>query len=233
MRLTSRRAFSASILVLAAIITLPLYSTSSAAVLEAVLRGGALENADGISAPGASVLQRVSSGLKNFAFAPAATAPLNVPQSSSQLIAARREHTATLLSNGNILIAGGNAAGSAEIFNATQGNSSATGNLGVARSGHAATKLANGRVLVTGGRDGNGTALITTEIYDPSSGAFTASPSMSAARTGHTATVLADGRILIAGGDAGSAEIYDPASNTFTFASGTMNAARSYHSSAL
>jgi len=156
MRLTSRRALYASIFVIAAIITLPLYSTSSAAVLEAVLRGGALENTDGISAPGASVLRSVSSALNKFAFAPAATAPLNVPQSSSQLIAARRGHPATLLNDGNVLIAGGNAAGSAEIFNATQGNSSTTGGLGVARSDHAATKLADGRVLITGGRDGSG-----------------------------------------------------------------------------
>ena len=57
---------------------------------------------------------------------------------------------------------------------------------------------------------------------------------MGATRAGHTATVLADGRILIAGGDAaGSAEIYDPASNSFAFASGTMNAARSAHSAAV
>ena len=40
---------------------------------------------------------------------------------------------------------------------------------------------------------------------------------MSVARAGHSATLFADGRVFIAGGDSGgSAEIYDPAANSFT-----------------
>jgi hypothetical protein len=81
------------------------------------------------------------------------------------------------------------------------------------RVGHTATSLGDGRVLFAGG----GTAPSSTEIYDPWSGRFVASGKMVAARTGHTATLLQSGKVLLAGGDkAGSAEIYDPTTGTFT-----------------
>lgn len=93
-----------------------------------------------------------------------------------------------------------------------------TGSMTIARRGHTATLLESGKVLVAGGRDAS------AELYDPASGTFTATGSMTVARAGHTATLLSNaalpnhGKVLIVGGDATgtSAELYDPASGTFT-----------------
>ncbi len=150
----------------------------------------------------------------------------------SELTSARSGHTATRLDDTKVLITGGDAGGTAEIFDAATGTSAATGSLNAARSGHTATKLADGRVLITGGTS-HGAAVASTEIFDASTGTFSAGATMNAARSGHTATVLADGKILIAGGDlVGSAEIYDLAANTFTSVS-TMTTSRAGHSAAL
>ena len=148
------------------------------------------------------------------------------------LAQARSGHTATRLDATRVLITGGDAGGTAEIFDAATGTSAATGSLSVARSGHTATRLDDGRVLILGGTS-SGAATSSTEIYNAATGTFSAGASMNAARSGQTATVLADGRILIAGGDTiGSAEIYDATANTFTSIS-TMTVSRSGHSAAL
>jgi hypothetical protein len=163
---------------------------------------------------------------------------LTLPQTgSADLSVARRGHTATRLSDGRVLIAGGeNGSGAlnqCEIFDPAAGTFSAAGNLGAARSDHSATSLSDGRVLITGGRDGVG-LLNTTEIFDPSTGTFANGSAMSVVRAGHSATLFADGRILIAGGDAGgSAEIFDPSSGTFSAVGAGLNTARSMHSAAL
>jgi hypothetical protein len=102
-----------------------------------------------------------------------------------------------------------------------------TGDLTVSRrSLHTATLLAGGRVLVAGGFTDVGLgALASAELYDPASGTFTPTGDLTVERWGHTATFLPDGRVLITGGtrtaDVGlialaSAELYDPASGTFT-----------------
>jgi hypothetical protein len=161
----------------------------------------------------------------------------NAPQPpSTTMLVERRGHTATKLSNGTVLIAGGeNSSGAlneSEIYDPTSATFSVTGNMGAARADHSATLLADGRVLIVGGRDGAG-ALNTTEIFDPTTGAFASGPAMRVARAGHSATLFADGRILVTGGDAnGSAEILDAALTSFS-AAGTMNTARSMHSAAL
>src|SRR6185503_4271525 len=161
-------------------------------------------------------------------------APL--PPSDTMLLE-RRGHTATRLSNGSVLIAGGeNSSGplnESEIYDPASLTFSVTGNMGAARADHSATLLADGRVLIAGGHDAAG-ALNTTEIFDPTTGAFASGPAMSVARAGHSATLFADGRIFIAGGDAnGSAEIFDPSTGTFSAAGANMNDARSMHSAAL
>ena len=150
--------------------------------------------------------------------------------------AARRGHTATRLSDGRVLIAGGEngtgALNESEIYDPASATFSATSSMTAARADHTATLLADGRVLIAGGRDG-AAALATTEIFDPATGAFTNGPSMSGARAGHTATSLANGRVFIAGGTAGgSAEILDVTAGTSAPA-GTMSVARSMHSAAL
>ncbi len=94
---------------------------------------------------------------------------------------ARADHTATLLPNGKVLIAGGEGDGfqalaSAELYDPSTRTFAPTGSMITPRYAHSATLLADGRVLIAGGtQDVNrGTSVFTAEIYDPSTGAFTA-----------------------------------------------------------
>lgn len=125
----------------------------------------------------------------------------------------RVAHTATLLTNGNILIAGGikedgTSLNSAEIVNTSNGNATvATGNIdaAVSRASHTATLLTNGCVLIAGGNIAGSTIAVpsptnTARLYDPDAGTFSAASNMNFARYNHTATLLNDGRVLICGG---------------------------------
>jgi hypothetical protein len=161
-------------------------------------------------------------------------------------------HTATLLQNGQVLLAGGfvddewDCSGSyadngAELYDSGTGVFSGAGNLTTARGGHTATLLANGKVLIAGGadQDPGGTGTASAELYDPSTGAFTATGSMSVARFRHTATLLQNGKVLIAGGTprdssnpTATAEVYDPVAGTFS-ATGGMATAREEHTATL
>lgn len=157
-------------------------------------------------------------------------------------------HTATLLPNGKVLVAGGDNSGStlasAELYDPSTGTFSATGSMTVPREGHRANLLNNGRVLITGGASApSGTAVASAELYDPSTGTFTAtSGSMTAARVTHTSTLLQSGKVLIAGGDVffynskgqslASAEIFDPSTGMFT-ATGSMAVPRESHTATL
>lgn len=128
-------------------------------------------------------------------------------------------HTASLLPDGRVLIAGGigpGALNTAELFDPATGRFTPTGSMTLARSFQVATVLTDGRVLVAGGRDDHGTNLRSAELYDPTSGRFSPTGSMSAAR--RTAALLADGRVLVLGsaGTTASAEIYDPSNGSFT-----------------
>ncbi len=96
-----------------------------------------------------------------------------------------------------------------------------TGTLNQARSSHTATLLGNGTVLVTGGITPSGPTS-SAEIYDPVAGSWRyAAHSLNIARTGHTATLMDNGQVLIAGGATtgnapiGSAEIFDPSTESF------------------
>jgi Kelch motif protein/galactose oxidase-like protein len=89
---------------------------------------------------------------------------------TSNLNAARYDHTATLLGNGMVVIAGGfeppAALGSAELFDPGTGIFSFTGNLNVARGNQTAVLLKNGTVLVAGGGDANNDSLASAELYE-------------------------------------------------------------------
>ncbi len=156
---------------------------------------------------------------------------------------ARDCHTATLLQNGMVLIAGGRDGNiplsSAELFYPATGNFTATGSLVTPRCDHSATLLQNGKVLITGGYNlGNSNSLPTlssAELYDPVAGTFSATGSLLTSRTSHSATLLASGKVLVAGGanttdgyaytTIASAELYDPVAGAFS-ATGSLHTAR-------
>jgi len=137
----------------------------------------------------------------------------------------RTFHTATLLLDGRVLIAGGNSdvAGtnlnSAEIFNPITNTFSSVGNLNSKRFYHTENLLSDGRVLIAGG---NNIAIKSTEIFDPNTSIFTPGPDMNMPRAHHASTRLNDGRILLVNGlvigSIMSVDIYNPASNIFTSA---------------
>ena len=147
---------------------------------------------------------------------------------TGSLIAPRVWANATVLADGRLLVTGGHGIDAglwrplalAEIYDPTSRTWSEAGEIPTRHLEHTSTVLSDGRVLVVGGAPSR-----TTEIFDPSTGNW-----VKAARTieyheGHTATLLPDGRVLVAGGASGttgrvypvtSAEVYDPATDTWT-----------------
>ena len=125
------------------------------------------------------------------------------------------DHTATLLPNGQVLVAGGGSApASAELYDPATGLWSETGSINKARADHTAALLPNGQVLIAGGFVGID-ALASAELYDPATGLWTVTGSMADERGWFTATLLSNGQVLVAGGlqrpSLASAELYDSA----------------------
>jgi hypothetical protein len=153
---------------------------------------------------------------------------------------ARTKHTATLLQNGEVLIAGGGDANgkslaSAQIYNPANGKFTPSSAMNYPRKEHRATLIREGQVLMTGGLDGNDNILASAELYNPSTGKFVLTTAafpgsgsgMIYARYEHTATLLANGQVLIAGGGGersilGTAELYDPSRGAFGCVGGRM-----------
>ena len=131
--------------------------------------------------------------------------------------------TATLLEDGNVLVAGGDtgvgATASAELYDAETETWMPTSDMETARRGHAATRLNDGTVLVAGGDTGDGDTA-TAERYDPIEGLWSATGSMAIPRSGHTATLLPDGRVLVESGtdDGAPSEVYDPSTGEWSAA---------------
>ncbi len=166
----------------------------------------------------------------------------------------RWSHTATLLPDGRVLVAGGfggSSVGSganaqpvlntAEIYDPATGQWTRTGDLNVRRALHTAELLPNGRVLVAGGRTCdqpppatcNFTFVTNTaEIYNPATGQWTLTGSMSAPRHTTASVVLPDGRVLVPAGFQGvgapsnGGDVYNPATGTWSTIA-PLNVARS------
>jgi hypothetical protein len=156
---------------------------------------------------------------------------------TGSMAATRGGHTATLLEDGRVMVAGGvNSAylASAEIFDPQTGTWSTTGSSNVARAGHTATMLPDGLVLVASGSSGGTTTFTTSaELYDPASGTWSLTGSLNQGREWHTATLLPVGLVLVAGGHSlSSAEIYNLETGTWSL-TGSMADRRECHSATL
>lgn len=152
----------------------------------------------------------------------------------------RAGHTATLLNNGWVLIAGGfgemGILSSAEMFDPVRGSFIPIGSMSMRRGGCTATLLADGRVLFCGGGDREATA--SAEFFEPATRKFVPAASMNSPRLAHTATRLPGGGVLIIGGSSRredvltSAELFDPATGRF-IPCASMSAPRYKHAAAL
>lgn len=152
----------------------------------------------------------------------------------------RSGHTATLLLNGKVLVAGGDSESvlsSAEFYDPSTGEWQNAATMHAARTDHTATLLPNGTVLIAGGKDDNWAPLANAERYDPETGMWATTSSMATARESHTATLLPNGSILVVGGysdyeTSDTAELFDPATGDWS-ATESMGSARYGHSATL
>src|ERR1700736_209082 len=108
-------------------------------------------------------------------------------------ITGHEEHTATLLRNGKVRVAGGPDA-SAELYDPAANRWTPAASMATARVDHTATLLANGKVLVAGGRvcPSPSTTLATTELYNPILNPWSPGAPMIGSRAARTATLLYD-----------------------------------------
>ncbi|MGO8968613.1 MAG: kelch repeat-containing protein [Myxococcaceae bacterium] len=170
-----------------------------------------------------------------------------------QMATPRYGHSATLLSSGEVLVAGGADClicicppdlASAELFDPSSGTWSSAGSMAGPRISHTATWLPSENVLVAGGEgagpDGgvvDPIVLSSAELYDVATGTFSLTGSLAEARSGHTATFLPTGKVLVAGGlgssgTLASAELYDPTVGVWSATQSMLNA-RSGHTATL
>jgi len=156
---------------------------------------------------------------------------------------ARWTHTATLLADGRVLIAGGRGTctdkcaltDTAELYDPATGTFSGTGSLPDGFFVEGAAALLDGHVLVTGFNTGT----VAAELYDPATGTWSPTGPLQDSRLMYTVTSLRDGRVLVTGGylgtfsggqmtsekDLASAFLYDPTTGRWS-ATGSMLHAR-------
>ena len=149
---------------------------------------------------------------------------------SGSLQVGRDGTTATLLEDGDVLVAGGEnttfpgegSLSDAELYDSSTGTFTETGRLDVARSFASSALLPDGNVLVTGGISNAPSTLSSAELYDPATQSWGLTTPMNAAGFLLTDTVLADGNVLVAGFGASTRtgesnpEVYDPTTATWT-----------------
>ncbi len=142
------------------------------------------------------------------------------------LVLPRSQHTATLLSDGRVLLVGGRMStylqlSEVEVFDPATGTSSLAAPLHTPRISHTATLLHDGRVLVIGGSNYYQSWLADAELYDPSTNVWTVLPMLTSHGVEHSATLMSDGRVLLVGGAVGAGvqsdrvEIFDPQTDSW------------------
>ncbi|MGQ0520892.1 MAG: DUF7948 domain-containing protein [Actinomycetota bacterium] len=141
-------------------------------------------------------------------------------------------HSAHLLRDGRVLVAGGRFCASpppascdftqftasAEIYDPATGAFTATGSMSVPRHTTEATILNDGRILIPAGFGGPSSGHNSADVFDPATNTWTPTGPLNIGRSRQGAVTLRDGRVLIAGGFSGAntAELYDPATNKWT-----------------
>lgn len=157
---------------------------------------------------------------------------------------ARASHTATALSNGLVLVAGGTGdanipLATSELYNSASGTWHSTGDLNTGRVSASAVLLSNGHVLVMGGciaSDCLGSTTTSAEVYDPGTGNWMVTGSMRTGRAEFVAVLLPNGKVLVAGGCTSydvngcravtaAAELYNPSTGVWS-STGALRAAR-------
>ncbi|HEY4273516.1 MAG TPA: kelch repeat-containing protein [Candidatus Udaeobacter sp.] len=155
----------------------------------------------------------------------------------------RQQHSAVLLTDGSVLVTGGNidrtpctvdvcvnTIAESELYSPSTGQWQEVGDMTIPRSFFTTTLLANGKVLAVGGRIHTGPdyfdyhAIAWADLYDPTTKKWTATGTMSISREDHSAVLLANGQLLVMGGTTvdfngvtvASAELYNPATGTWT-----------------
>ena len=155
--------------------------------------------------------------------------PTALHSTAGRLYQGRRNHTATLLQNGRVLLCGGFIGGTtvtntAETFDPnTQFFTLVPGAMRHPRASHTATLLLDGRVLLTGGQYEAGVGTLnadrTAEIFDPTTNTFTDALNLGAQRFDHAARRLPNGSVVVTGGsqwaggnivDLASVEVFSP-----------------------
>jgi hypothetical protein len=150
----------------------------------------------------------------------------------------RAVHTATTLSDGHVLVAGGFTTardpGGAELYDPATNRFIPLPPMVHTRHSHSATELPDGRVLIAGGFSDSGEPVTAAELFDPQLRRFLPTGAMEVSRAGHTAVVLRDGSVLVTGGVGpewafrASAELYDPTSGQWR-RTGDLSVARESH----
>jgi hypothetical protein len=149
--------------------------------------------------------------------------------------------TATLLTSGSLLVAGGGN-NKAQVRAAPIDTNSPWGSektMGSVRTAHSATLLANGKVLLAGGATAvANTVTPSADIYDPGTGNFTAAggAGLATARADHAAVLLSSGLVLVLGGDDqaltptsfATSEFYDQGTDKFFLGPSLLTARKQF-----
>jgi hypothetical protein len=148
------------------------------------------------------------------------------------------EHAAVTAGDGAVLVLGGSRglstlSDSIDRFDPVTRQFTRIGSLRTGRSGHTATRLPDGRVLVLGGASSLSIGNVA-DLVDERTGAVSHGGDLVQPRAWHAATLLADGRVLVTGGlGRDTAEIWDPATNTWRLLPARLAHVRQHHGATL